>query len=136
MKQIDHAQAQKISNGVIGTVALLSSIVPLMCNYITLPGFISSISRKVIQQDPDKTKESLEPKLVALAETINKGFHDTKVKERLAQDIDFKDRTEEELFEVVLSNIHYGLMKESEFSDIAEEIWQKIIGDIYELYEM
>ncbi len=133
MKTIDHTAAQEFYKK-FGTAIMCTTIVQLMYNYGTLWGFVTDITRKVIQQDPDKTKESLEPKLIALAETIDKGFHDPKVKERLKQDIHFKDKTENELFEAVLSNIDYGLRKESEFSDIAEEVWQKIIGDIYDLY--
>ena len=137
MKTIDHTAAQEFYQK-FGTAIMCTAIVQLMYNYGTLWGFISDAARKIIQQDPEKTKESLEPKLIALAETINEGFKDPRVKERLKQDIHYKDKTEDELFEIVLYNVSNALLKESdnEFSAIAEEVWQGIMGDIYKTYDL
>lgn len=134
---INHVAAQQVYQQFARSSTIYDTIVAQMRNYGTLPGFITDICRKYIQLETEKTKGSLTTLLIVLAEAIYNGFGDTEVKKRLESDINFKDKTEDKLFDAVLDNVFYSIIRESdqEFSNIAEDVWREIVGDIANIYE-
>ena len=136
MTKIDHSAAQEIYHQVDKDGSLYSWIIQQMRDYGSLPGFISDIGKMIIQEDKKKTVESLKPKLIAIAEAINKGFNDAKVAEYRASDINFNNYSKDELFKVVLGRLDYALLRQKEFFSLTEEACDKMMGEIYNLYDM
>lgn len=132
--KLDHTKAEQIYQNVGFDDTLYSSIIKKMGNYITFPGFISNSCREIVQESEEKTKDALAPQLIALAEVINKGFEDDNVKQRIQRDTNFNDKSADELFEIILDNIHYGLLREIENNVLKEIDCQNIIGEVYACY--
>lgn len=119
----NHNKAQKIYEELDHNAQIYNEIVEEMKKSSILPDFVVKVGKKISSEDLDTL--DLENKVITVAEAIYKGFKENEVKESAGQYL--VNRSDDELFTMVLDNLFYALDQEQ---------FNSILGDIGMIYEV